>query len=416
MIKDVFQTTGKFLLRNSKSLSNLTPLQKAKSKVIINKTNNKFDKNNKKPKIKKCNSIKPKKFKKVKDNSNSKDKSISISTDLNNINLCYKNDKLHKNKNPSNNKSDKLFLSIINNSSSNLGNSTNETTVNNYPKCQKIISSQIILNNNNKSNNQISTYSNEVNEVNELNDKKELNEVIIYKNNSNKNIWEGVNNKKNDLKKYKIQKLILKPKKWKIKKNKKIPDLISSIKKIKKDYIIPLRNEYKIKNAKSIDIKNKILRLKSEIFENYKEFEDVQKNKSFINYNSNKNLSILISHKTKSIINDYDIIEIKDHINKLSNEISEIKKETELFKNDYIRIFNEIKQDEKEINEKKTQINNFLEEKKSVKRMIVLLHRRIIDAKERIVNMDDKKNVLDKSWYELSVIYDKPNENKGQDE
>ena len=416
MIKDVFQTTGKFLLRNSKSLSNLTPLQKAKSKVIINKTNNKFDKNNKKPKIKKCNSIKPKKFKKVKDSSNSKDKSISISTDLNNINLCYKNDKLHKNKNPSNNKSDKLFLSIINNSSSNLGNSTNETTVNNYPKCQKIISSQIILNNNNKSNNQISTYSNEVNEVNELNDKKELNEVIIYKNNSNKNIWEGVNNKKNDLKKYKIQKLILKPKKWKIKKNKKIPDLISSIKKIKKDYIIPLRNEYKIKNAKSIDIKNKILRLKSEIFENYKEFEDVQKNKSFINYNSNKNLSILISHKTKSIINDYDIIEIKDHINKLSNEISEIKKETELFKNDYIRIFNEIKQDEKEINEKKTQINNFLEEKKSVKRMIVLLHRRIIDAKERIVNMDDKKNVLDKSWYELSVIYDKPNENKGQDE
>jgi len=416
MIKDVFQTTGKFLLRNSKSLSNLTPLQKAKSKVIINKTNNKFDKNNKKSKIKKCNSIKPKKFKKVKDSSNSKDKSISISTDLNNINLCYKNDKLHKNKNPSNNKSDKLFLSIINNSSSNLGNSTNETTVNNYPKCQKIISSQIILNNNNKSNNQISTYSNEVNEVNELNDKKELNEVIIYKNNSNKNILDGVKNKKNDLKKYKIQKLILKPKKWKIKKNKKIPDLISSIKKIKKDYIIRLRNEYKIKNAKSIDIKNKILRLKSEIFENYKEFEDVQKNKSFINYNSNKNLSILISHKTKSIINDYDIIEIKDHINKLSNEISEIKKETELFKNDYIRIFNEIKQDEKEINEKKTQINNFLEEKKSVKRMIVLLHRRIIDAKERIVNMDDKKNVLDKSWYELSVIYDKPNENKGQDE
>ena len=413
MIKDVFQTTGKFLLKNSKSLSNLTRLQKAKCKVIINKTNNKFDKNNKKSKIKKFNSIKPKKFKKVKDNSNSKDKSISISTDLNNINLCYKNDKLHKNKNPSNNKSDKLFLSIINNSSSNLGNSTNETTVNNYPKCQKIISSQIILNNNNKSNNQISTYSNE---VNELNDKKELNEVIIYKNNSNKNIWEGVNNKKNDLKKYKIQKLILKPKKWKIKKNKKIPDLISSIKKIKKDYIIPLRNEYKIKNAKSIDIKNKILRLKSEIFENYKEFEDVQKNKSFINYNSNKNLSILISHKTKSIINDYDIIEIKDHIKKLSNEISEIKKETELFKNDYIRIFNEIKEDEKEINEKKTQINNFLEEKKSVKRMIVLLHRRIIDAKERIVNMDDKKNLLDKSWYELSVIYDKPNENKGQDE
>ena len=412
MIKDVFQTTGKFLLRNSKSLSNLTPLQKEKCKFIINKTNNKFDKNNKKSKIKKFNSIKPRKFKKIKDSSNSKNKTISISTDLNNIKLCYKNDKFHKNKNPSNNKSDKLFLSIIYNSSSNLGNSTNETTVNNYPKYHKIISSQIILNNN-KSNNQFSTYSNE---INELNDKKELNEVIIYNSNSNKNVLNGVNNKKNDLKKYKIQKLFLKPKKWKIKKNKKIPDLISSIKKIKKDYIIPLRNEYKIKNAKSIDIKNKILKLKSEIFENYKEIDDVQKNKSFINYNSNKNLSILISHKTKSIINDYDIIEIKDHINKLSNEIIEIKKETKLFKNDYIKIFNEIKEDEKEINEKKKQINKLLEEKKNVKRMIVLLHRRIIDAKERIANMDNKKNVLDKSWYELSVIYDKSSENKSQDE
>ena len=134
-----------------------------------------------------------KKFKKVKDISNSKDKSISISTDLNNIKLCYKNDKMHKNKNPSNNKSNKLFLSIINNSSSNLGNSTNETTVNNYPKYQNIIISQISLNNNNKSNNKISTYSNE---INELNDKKELNEVMIYNNNSNKNIFDGINDKK----------------------------------------------------------------------------------------------------------------------------------------------------------------------------------------------------------------------------
>ena len=48
--------------------------------------------------------------------------------------------------------------------------------------------------------------------------------------------------------------------------------------------------------------------------------------------------------------------------------------------------------------------------------MIVLLHRRIIDAKERIAKMDDKKNILDKSWYELSVIYDKSSENKSQDE
>ena len=50
----------------------------------------------------------------------------------------------------------------------------------------------------------------------------------------------------------------------------------------------------------------------------------------------------------------------------------------------------EIKEDEKEINEKKKQINNFLE--------------------------GDKKNILDKSWYELSVIYDKSNENKSQEE
>lgn len=400
MIKNVFQTTGKFLLKNSKSLSYLTPLQKPKSKVIINKTNNKLDKKNTKSKINEFNNNKPKKFKKVRNTSNSKDKSISISTNLNNIKISYKDDKLHKNKNPSNNKSDKIFLSVINNSTSNLGNSTNETTVNNYSKYQKLINSQISLNNNNKSNNHINTYSNDKNELNEAN----------TSNNKMKNGY---------LKIYKIQKMFLKPKKWKInnnKINKKIPDLISSIKKIKKNYIIPLRNEYRIKNAKSIDIKNKILKLKSEIFENYKEIEDVQKNKSFINYNSNKNLSILISHKTKSIINDYDIIELKENINKLSNEIVKIKKETELFKGDYIRISNEIKEDEKEINEKKKQINDISEAKKNVKRMIVLLHRRIIDAKERIEKIDDKKNILDKSWYELSLIYDKSNENKNQNE
>ena len=112
-----------------------------------------------------------------------------------------------------------------------MGNSTNETTVNNYPKYQNIIISQISLNNNNKSNNKISTYSNE---INELNDKKELNEVMIYNNNSNKNIFDGIKDKKNDLKKYKIKKIILKPKKRKIKKNKKTPDLIYQLKKSKK--------------------------------------------------------------------------------------------------------------------------------------------------------------------------------------
>ena len=39
--------------------------------------------------------------------------------------------------------------------------------------------------------------------------------------------------------------------------------------------------------------------------------------------------------------------------------------------------------------------------------MIILLHKRIIDVKERIKKLDAKKNNLNKSWYDLSLKYNK---------
>ena len=57
-------------------------------------------------------------------------------------------------------------------------------------------------------------------------------------------------------------------------------------------------------------------------------------------------------------------------------------------------------------------IKKFSEVKNSVKRMIILLHRRIIDAKERLDKMDAKKYNLKRSWYELSLKYDIGNKNK----
>ena len=39
--------------------------------------------------------------------------------------------------------------------------------------------------------------------------------------------------------------------------------------------------------------------------------------------------------------------------------------------------------------------------------MIILLHKRIIDVKERIKKLDVKKNGLNKSWYDLSLKYNK---------
>ena len=52
------------------------------------------------------------------------------------------------------------------------------------------------------------------------------------------------------------------------------------------------------------------------------------------------------------------------------------------------------------------EINYFYENNKKVKTMIVLLHKRIIDANERIKKMDINNIIRDKSWYELWLTYD----------
>ena len=52
------------------------------------------------------------------------------------------------------------------------------------------------------------------------------------------------------------------------------------------------------------------------------------------------------------------------------------------------------------------EINYFYENNKKVKTMIVLLHKRIIEANERIRKMDIKNIIRDKSWDQLLLTYD----------
>ena len=293
-----------------------------------------------------------------------------------NINLPYKSN-IQKNKKLLNHNN--LLLSVINNSSSNIFNSTTETSLN--------------LNNYNNKHNQITTNENEINTIHKINNLKSFNK----RENKTPQKFQIKNIKKSYNK-------IIKNGKSKEKKE-KVPNYIISIKKIKTNYIMPLRKEYKLKKANNLEIRNKIKKIKNDIFESNKELKTIKRNKTSINLNLNKNLSTLMIQKTKSVIDINDITKLKEDINRLKNEIKITNKETILFKDNYRKTFNENKNSEKEIKKKKKEINKFLENKKKVKTMIILLHRRIIDIKERIKNHDIKKENLDKSWYELSLKY-----------
>ena len=109
--------------------------------------------------------------------------------------------------------------------------------------------------------------------------------------------------------------------------------------------------------------------------------------------------------KLKSLIYNNDNNNLREYINKIKNEIKKVNEETILYKRKYDIIFDEIKKNEKEIKNIKKEINDFSGIKNNVRTMIILLNKRIIDAKERIRKMDIKKQNLNKSWFELSLKY-----------
>ena len=109
--------------------------------------------------------------------------------------------------------------------------------------------------------------------------------------------------------------------------------------------------------------------------------------------------------KLKSLIYNNDNNKLREYINNIKNEIKKVNEETKLYKKKYDIIFDEIKNNEKEIKNIKKEINDFSGIKNNVRTMIILLNKRIIDAKERIRKMDIKKQNLNKSWFELSLKY-----------
>ena len=166
MIKEVTHIRGKYLLNNLQNLSFLASFKLSKSKIKTSKTNkllnsknyikvnnrimidrNKNQKRNEFIENSLSSNINiNKKIRKVKTNPALKDKNISLN--------CISNLKLANNRNPGNNKTDNLFLLIINNSSSNIFNSTTETSQN-----LKKNNNKNIFKNNYKINNANCTFS-----------------------------------------------------------------------------------------------------------------------------------------------------------------------------------------------------------------------------------------------------------------
>jgi hypothetical protein len=393
MIKEVTQIRGKYLLNNSKNLSFLSPIRREKDEIKTSQTNkvlsnNKYVKIDNRIKMGKNKNLKKGSFNrnllssKCKSNKNIRNIKTYSKTKVDNISLsCINNAILPKNRNPGNNKVDNLFYSIINNSNSNIFNSTTETS-------QNIRKNKDNIKNSYKTSNTDYNYTTLF--VPSIKNLKETSHHFHH-----------IHNMKM------ISPLEYKPKKIKKKEKEKekIPDFIMSIKKLENNFVKPIRKEYNVKHVNSLDIKNKIKKLKNDIFENYKEMDIIKKNKSLINFNSKKYLSVLLMQKVKSEIDNNDIANIKEDICNIMSEIKNIKKKTKIYKLYCLYIEEEIQEYKNEIKKLTNEINYIYDNKNNVKSMIILLHKRIIDAKERIKKMDKNKNDINRVWHELSLKY-----------
>ena len=186
-----------------------------------------------------------------------------------------------------------LFFSIINNSTSNIFNSTTETSQNTNINKMK---------NSYKTNNTDYTFC-----IPTDKNPKEKNHKIY-----NMKIISHLGCEKKNLLSKKKEK-------------QKLPNYTVSIKRLENTFIKPIRKEYKSKHINSLDVKNNIKKLKNEILDNYKEIDIIKKNRSFINTDSKKNVTVLLTEKVKSQIDSVSIANVKDDIYKLMKEIKKTK-------------------------------------------------------------------------------------------
>ena len=185
-----------------------------------------------------------------------------------------------------------------------------------------------------------------------------------------------------------------------------IPNRLNSLINVQKNIIEPIRQKTRISYKKSMSLNKKVNIIKEKInLINIKRKSLDEKN-ILINKSKIKNICKLFENKIESI-SDKDKIkeELKKEVEKIDLKIKKVKQETNKMNINKERIKEEITKNKNEIVKIKQGIENINNDKKKVNAMLILLHKRIIDIKNRIKKNDEHNLYLDKSFFELNQKY-----------
>ena len=235
----------------------------------------------------------------------------------------------------------------------------------------------------------------------------ENNNTLIYFTPSTNYQSSNVNNK-NTRKRIKIPK---QKEKYILSKNKKkdinntfiIPSRLNSLINVQKNIINPIRQKAKISYKKSMSLNKKVNKIKEKINLINIERKSLDEKNILIKKSKIKNIYKLYENKMESISEKEKIKEeLKKEIEKIDLKINKLKKETNDMNINKEKMKEEIIKDKNEIMKFKKDIENINYDKKKVNAMLILLHKRIIDIKDRIKKRDEHNLYLDKSFFEFN--------------
>ena len=184
-----------------------------------------------------------------------------------------------------------------------------------------------------------------------------------------------------------------------------IPKRINILKNLYNNVLTPMRINTKIKYQNSLSLSRKINKMEKNINIINKKQKKIDNNKISIKKSKLKNLYFLLEKQKESISYKDNIKQEKEYIEKIMNKLKKIKEKTVTINDEAKRLNIELIKNKKEIKILKEDTNNIINDKKNVNTMIVLLHRRIIDTKKRIRELDEENYYFDKSFYELGLKY-----------
>jgi hypothetical protein len=185
-----------------------------------------------------------------------------------------------------------------------------------------------------------------------------------------------------------------------------LPNRLNTLINVEQNILKPMKQKSKINYKNSIRLNKKVNNIKEKINLINMRRKSLDDKKLLIKKTKLKNLSKLFEYKIESINNIEDIKKVKNkEIENINNKINKIKKDTSIININKKRIKEELIKNKNEILNYEKLIEKIDNDKKKVNSMLISLHKRIIDIKNRIKKNNENNLYLDKSFYELSQKY-----------